>query len=75
MKKIYYDLMKKREGYLYLSLAGFILVGWLIISSFLFSEYKFISLIIMISALVLALIINFYIIERRCKQDGYQNLS
>ena len=53
--KIYDYLLKTREGFLLVALIGMILIEYMMLIAFLFSEYKLLSFVIMLSTGVLAL--------------------
>ena len=53
--KIYDYLLKTREGFLLVALIGMILIEYMMFIAFLFSEYKLLSFVIMLSTGVLAL--------------------
>ncbi len=53
--KVYDYLLKTREGFLLVALIGMILIEYMMLYTLLFSEYKLLSFVIMLSTGVLAL--------------------
>lgn len=63
--KIYDYLLKTREGFLLVALIGMILIEYLMLYAFLFSEYQLLSFVMVLSTGILALkLTNEFIKER-----------
>ena len=68
--KVYDYLLKTREGFLLVALIGMILIEYMMLIAFLFSEYKLLSLVIMLSTGVLALKSSSELFKERSLKRG-----